>query len=71
MNHNTIDTSSMHGFISSCSFIFLGHLSAWLGSLDLQTYSYAIAILVGIDTLTGSPIKSSFKKIWKKICDRF
>lgn len=71
MNNQQIDMSSMHGFISSCSFIILGHISAYLGNIDLQTYSYAIAILVGIDTLTGSPIKSTFKKIWKKICDRF
>jgi len=65
MNGYNIDSSGMHGFMGSCCFIILAHISEFIGSIDLQTTSYIVAILVGVDTLTGSPIKNSFIKLWK------
>jgi hypothetical protein len=66
MINGTFDSGSVQGFIASCLFISLGEVSQWVGSIDLQTVSYSVAILVGIDTLTGSPIKNAFKKFWSK-----
>jgi len=70
MNNVTFDTGSAHGFIGSVSFIILAHVSELIGSVDLQTVSYTVAILVGVDTLTGSPIKSTFKKLWEYLRGR-
>jgi hypothetical protein len=70
MNTENIDMHSVHGFIGSVSFIILAHVSEFIGSIDLQTTSYAVAILVGIDTLTGSPIKNIFIRFWNKLNGR-
>jgi len=71
---NTIDSASAQGFLSSCAFIVLGHISAFISEVDLsitlQQTSYSVAIVVGIDTLLGSPIKSTFKRFWNRICGK-
>jgi hypothetical protein len=66
-NNYQVDMSSIHGFLSSCTFIAIAHVAEMIGNIDLQTTSYIIAIMVGVDTLTGNPIKNSFISFWKKI----
>lgn len=65
---------SFNGFFSSCLFIVLAHVSSLLvvyeSSVILQNASYTMAILVALDTLTGNPIKNTFKKICKSFYDK-
>ena len=74
MTHTNLDMNSVQGFVSSCAFILMGHLSQFIDSMDvsftLQHTSYSVAILVGIDTLMGNPIKGLFTKLWKKLLGR-
>ena len=70
MNTENIDMNSVHGFLGSVLFIVLGHVSEFIGSIDLQTTSYVVAILVGVDTITGNPIKNTFVKFWNKLNGR-
>jgi hypothetical protein len=74
MSTTPIDSGSAQGFVSSCAFIVLGHISAFISEVDISTTlqhtSYSVAIVVGLDTLLGSPIKSSFKRFWNRICGK-
>jgi len=73
-NHSLINMQSFNGFLSSCLFIIIGHVSAVITAYEtseiLQSTSYAMAIIVALDTLTGNPIKNTFKKICKTINDK-
>lgn len=72
-NTPQLDSGSVHGFIGSCGFIVLAHITSFIESLylavTLQNASYTVAIIVGLDTLTGNPIKKFFKNLWSKTND--
>lgn len=65
MSHH-IDPGSVHSLGHQLIFITLGYIGAAIGNVDLQTVSWLVAITVGVDTLMGSPIRGTMKRIWSK-----
>lgn len=63
-----LDTGSVNSLGHQLIFITLGYIGAAIGSVDLQTVSWLVAITLGVDTLMGSPVKSTMKRFWSKYC---
>lgn len=61
-----IDPGSVNSLGHQLIFITLGYIGAAIGSVDIQMVSWCVAITVGVDTLLGSPIRGTMKRVWSK-----
>jgi hypothetical protein len=70
MNHFNLDMTSVQGTSLTICFVILGKILSFLPAMSdvvlfLQALSYLLAIIVGLDTMVGSPLRTKMT-IWYK-----
>jgi len=72
MNHLNLDMTSVQGTSLTICFVILGKILSFLPAMSdvvlfLQASSYLLAIIVGLDTMVGSPLRTKMTAWYKKI----
>ncbi len=71
MNHFNLDMTSVQGTSLTICFVILGKIVSFLPAMSdvvlfLQALSYLLAIIVGLDTMIGSPLRTKMTAWYKK-----
>ena len=71
MNHLNLDMTSVQGTSLTICFVILGKILSFLPAMSdvvlfLQASSYLLAIIVGLDTMVGSPLRTKMTAWYKK-----
>ena len=71
MNHFNLDMTSVQGTSLTICFVILGKIISFLPAMSdvvlfLQALSYLLAIIVGVDTMIGSPLRTKMTAWYKK-----
>jgi hypothetical protein len=71
MNHFNLDMTSVQGTSLTICFVILGKIVSFLPAMSdvvlfLQALSYLLAIIVGVDTMIGSPLRTKMTAWYKK-----
>ena len=70
MSHPNIDMTNIEGTSLTICLVVLGKIISFLPAMNdvvlfLQASSYLLAIIVGVDTMVGSPLRTKMT-IWYK-----
>jgi hypothetical protein len=71
MNHFNLDMTSVQGTSLTICFVILGKIVSFLPAMSdvvlfLQALSYLLAVIVGLDTMIGSPLRTKMTAWYKK-----
>lgn len=71
MNHFNLDMTSVQGTSLTICFVILGKIVSFLPAMSdvvlfLQALSYLLAVIVGVDTMIGSPLRTKMTAWYKK-----
>lgn len=71
MSHPTLDMTNIEGTSLTICLVVLGKIISFLPAMNdvvlfLQASSYILAIIVGLDTMVGSPLRTKMTAWYKK-----
>jgi hypothetical protein len=71
MSHPSLDMTNIEGTSLTICLVVLGKIISFLPAMSdvvlfLQASSYLLAIIVGVDTMVGSPLRTKMTTWYKK-----